>query len=126
MYNFIVEYVFRRKCLHSVAVVVLVRDQGVSRTGERYQLTCTVTKSDSNVPVILWRNSNGMTISNGSGISVGPVLSNGTFSTSLVILNPLSRTHEGNYTCQATVGAVIYSYTFPVTVTTSESITDTI
>ncbi len=102
------------------AVVVLVRAQGVARTGERYQLTCTVTENVGGAPVIAWMNSGGVIASNRSGIALGPVMTNSTASTSVLLFDPLTVGHEGNYTCQATLRAVNFSYTYSVAVVASK------
>ena len=102
------------------AVVVLVRAQGAARTGERYQLTCSVTRNDGTILDITWMNSGGLITSNGSGLSLGPQMINGITSSSVLQFNPLAVRHESNYTCQSTFRAMTYSYTFPVLVTASE------
>ena len=100
--------------------MVLVRAQGVARTGERYQLTCTVTENVEGAPTIAWMDSGGVIASNSSGITLGPVTTNGTISTSVLLFDPLTVGHGGNYTCQATLRAVNFSYTYSVAVVGSE------
>ena len=98
--------------------IVLVRAQGMARTGEMYQLTCTVTKHHSimNTPVISWLVSGELIISNGSGITLRPTMSNDTTSVSVIKFDPLTVMHGGDYSCQATVGVTNVSYTYPVSV----------
>lgn len=100
---------------------MLVRAQGTARTGERYQLTCTVTRNYGNVPTITWIDAGGQITSNSSRISLGPQVNNDIISSSVLLLNPLSVGDEGNYTCQANSGAEAFSYTYLVAVTASES-----
>lgn len=100
---------------------MLVRAQGTAGTGEEYQLTCTVTANDGSTPTITWTSSDVVITSNSSGMYVGPqMMTNGITSTSVLLFDPLSSEHQGNYTCQASVGEVVYSYTYLVTVTASE------
>ncbi len=103
-----------------VAVVVLIRAQGLARTGERYQLTCTVTKNDRSVPSINWMDLGGLITSDSSGMTLGPLMSNGTTSSSVLMFDPLAVQHGGNYTCQATFRSMTFSYTYSVVVATSE------
>lgn len=103
----------------NAAIVVLVRAQGVARTGQMYQLTCSITKDSSitDIPSISWIFGSVERIaSNGSGITLGPLMTNDTTSVSLLQFNPLSVTHEGDYTCEAVVGTTNISYTYSVTV----------
>lgn len=103
---------------HFTAIVVLVRAQGTARTGEMYQLTCTVTKDNSimSAPVISWLVSGEPLTTNGSGITLQPTVSNSTTSISVLQLDPLTVMHEGDYSCQAVVGTTNVSYTYPVAV----------
>ncbi len=81
---------------------MLVRAQGIATTGERYQLTCSVTKNSRDTISITWIDSLGSVISNGSGISLGLQIVNGTASVSTLVFDTLMVGHEGNYTCQLT------------------------
>ena len=105
-------------CSYHAATVVIVRAQGTARTGETYQLICTVTKdsSISDTPLITWVVSGQQITSNGSGITLGPLVTNGTTSSSMLQFDPLTVMHEGDYTCQAVVGATNVSYRYSVTV----------
>lgn len=94
----------------------------MARTGEQYQLTCTVTSSAGNVPSIVWMNSGEVIASNTSGTYLGMTVTNGITSSSVLLLTPLSVEHSGNYTCQATIVSMTYSYTYPVLVVASELI----
>ena len=105
--------------LMNTAVVVLVRAQGTAETGQRYQLTCTVTRNDGSVPVISWMNSGRLISSNMSGIFLGSLRTNGVMSSSELLFDPLILGHEGNYTCLAAFGATTFSYTYSVAVIAS-------
>ena len=98
--------------------MVLVHAQGVPRTGEMYQLICTVTKDQSVVdtPLISWVVSDVQLASNGSGITLRPSVDNTTTSSSVLEFDPLTVMHEGDYTCQAVVGTTNVSYTYTVSV----------
>ena len=98
--------------------MVLVRAQGVPRTGEMYQLTCTVTKDQSimDTPLISWVVSGAPLASNGSGITLRPSVANVTITSSVLEFDLLTVMHEGDYTCQAIVGTTNISYTYPVSV----------
>lgn len=96
--------------------MVLVRPRGMARTGDRYQLTCTVTTNDGNVSAISWRNSAELIASNSSRLYLGTLTTNGFTSTSVLAFDPLTVAHEDNYTCQAVVRAMTFSYMYPVIV----------
>ena len=103
------------------AFVVLVRTQDAASTGAEYQLTCTVTVNGGSVPTITWISSDVEITSNSSGMYVGSQMtSNEITSTSQLLFSPLSSEHQGNYTCQASLGEVSYSYTYLVIVIASE------
>lgn len=99
---------------------MLVRAQGVARTGETFQLTCSATRAQNttNLPTtITWIGPNGHVItSNGSGITLKPVEVNFTTTTSVLKFNPLAVVHKGDYSCLATIGTTQNSYTYTVTV----------
>lgn len=99
---------------------MLVRAQGLANSGERYQLTCSVTSNNGIAPMITWINSGLVLASNGSGLSLEPQITNGITSSSVLYFDPLSMGHDGNYTCQATLRAMSYSYTYTVIVIASE------
>lgn len=102
----------------NTAIVVLVRAQGMTRTGQTYQLMCTVTKDSSIVdtPVISWVVSGQRIASNGSGITLTPTVTNNTASVSQLQFEPLTVMHKGDYTCEAMVGITNISYTYSVIV----------
>lgn len=98
--------------------MVLVRAQGTARTGEMYQLTCTVTKDSSitDVPLINWVVSGEKITSNRSGITLISPVTNGTTSSSVLQFDQLTVLHEGDYACRAVVGTTNISYTYSVAV----------
>ena len=102
----------------NTAVVVLVRAQGVARTGQMYQLTCTVTKDNSmsDTPIISWIFSGERITSNESGITLIPTVTNDTTSVSRLQFEPVAVMHEGDYICQAVVGTTNISYTYSVAI----------
>ena len=67
-------------------------------------------------------NSDGLISSNGSGLFLGPLLTNNTTSSSVLLFDPLTLVHEGSYTCKATFRAMTISYTYSITVATSKSV----
>ena len=74
---------------------------GIPRSGETYNLTCTV---EANVPpTVQWLyTSNGTAVTNNSDITVGTQRT--TDSTTILTLsfNPLHTSHGGQYTCRST------------------------
>ena len=97
----------------------------MSRTGENFQLTCTVTNEGGITPTITWTNSGEIIATNTSDTYLGLTVTSGPTSTSVLLLNPLTVEHTGNYTCQAVIMGMTYSYTYPVVVTASKSISNT-
>ena len=69
-----------------------------------------------NTPLISWVVSGIQIASNGSGITLRPSVTNDTISSSVLEFDPLTVTHEGDYTCQAIVGTTNISYTYAVSV----------
>lgn len=102
----------------------------MARTGESYQLICTAANNAANAssnssvdfPTISWMLSGEAIVSNTSGTYLGQTTTNGTTnsSRSVLLLDPLSVEHNGNYTCQATLNSLVFSYTFSVEVATSK------
>ena len=104
---------------------MLVRADGMSRTGENFQLTCTVTSEGGITPTITWTNSGETIASNTSDTFLGLTVTSGPTSTSVLLINPLTVEHTGNYTCQTVIMGMTYSYTYPVIVTASKFISNT-
>lgn len=100
--------------------MIIVRAQGLSNTGESYTLTCTVTDSDGSSPIISWMTSDRNLVSNSTGLSSQPIITNGTSTVSVLLFNPLSFFHQNNYTCAVTVKDMTFVYTYPIYVGTSE------
>ena len=113
-------HVYNCNCCVCVAFALVVRPQGTPATGERYQLDCSVTWADGNVSTITWEKSGIPITSNGSGIFLGQQRTDGPTSTLVLLLHPLSTSHEGNYTCETVIETRTYSYTYPVVVTASK------
>ena len=100
--------------------MIVVRAQGQANTGERYNLTCTVTDNDGSFPIISWVTSDGSPVSNNSGLFLQPIMTIETSTISVVSFNPLSFMHQNSYTCAATVKDMTFAYTYPVKVNTSK------
>ena len=103
---------------HHAAVSVVVRSEGNAQTGETLDLNCFVTRDESitTSPTIVWLGIDGQSLSNGTGTRLFPLVVNGTVITSVLQFSPLSESHEGNYTCQASVNSTDIEYTFILTV----------
>jgi len=99
------------------ATVVLVRGEGTARTGERYQLKCSVY---SNVSTVVWIKSGQLITSNGSGIFLDPLTTDDNISSSVLIFDPLAVSHEGSYTCQTSQAGTTASYTYFLSVDKSK------
>ena len=98
---------------------MLVHAQGVTRTGETYQLTCSATRAENttNLPTtVTWIGPNGYINSNESGLTLNPLEINSTTTSSVLKLSPLAVVHKGDYTCLAAIGATQNSYTYTVIV----------
>ena len=106
------------------AIDVVVRTQGVARTGEGYQLTCIVTKDSSVVttPVINWVVSGQLFTSSRNGITLRPTVSNDTTSISVLQFNQLAVMHEGDYICQADLASSTSVYTYNLAVQSKSNI----
>ena len=89
---------------------------GVPTAEETYNLTCTV---EANVPLtVQWLySSNGTAVTNDSGITVGTPRNTNSTTNLTLSFNPLSTSHEGQYTCRSTTD------TPPSTVTAIRNVT---
>ena len=76
-------------------------DSGLPTSGGTYNLTCIV---EANVPpTVLWLySSDGTTVTNGSGITVGTQRTTGSTTILTLSFNPLHTSRGGQYTCQST------------------------
>ena len=105
-------------------VPISITPSGRNTAGEQYQLTCTFTSSLTNTPSISWLGPpNGKTLP-GVGGDTRMVKSSGSAHTSILQFDPLQSSHEGNYTCQVTVGTVTEMRSIQVSVETPVSMTD--
>ena len=87
------------------APVVDITPTGDSVAGSMYTLTCTVTVVENLVaePTVEWLDSKQYTVTSGSDITVGSVMSSGSSMSTLTLeFNPLHTSHGGQYTCRAT------------------------
>ena len=78
-------------------VTVLINDHGVNTAGEAYILECSVSGRNESI-AYQWMDKEGSPITNGGLISI----TNST-SASYLQFSPLSQSHRGNYTCNATI-----------------------
>ena len=82
-----------------------ITPSGINTAGEEYQLTCMFIGIVS-PPTFTWTGPpNGGSINSDTGM-VSDVMSSGSTHTSILQFDPLQSSHEGNYTCQVTVGTV--------------------
>lgn len=58
----------------------------------------------------------GQISSNGSGITLKPLVVNTTTTSSVLEFNPLAVVHEGEYLCEAAIGTTQNSYSYTITV----------
>ena len=108
----------------TTGIDVVVRAQGVARTGEVYRLTCIVTK-DSTVmtaPVINWVVSGQLFTASKNGITLRPTVSNDTTSISVLQFDQLTVMHEGDYICQAGLASTTSAYTYNLAVQSESNI----
>lgn len=90
-------------------VTVIINDHGgVNTAGEAYVLECSVSGMNESV-TYQWMDKEGSPIINGGLISI----TNST-SASYLQFSPLSQSHRGNYTCNATVTETTESISFYV------------
>ena len=84
---------------------IFITPSGINTTGEQYQLTCTV-NGTTTTPTFSWADRTNDRIMNTNTRMVSDVMSSGSTHTSILQFDPLQSSHEGNYTCQVTVGNV--------------------
>ena len=98
--------------LITCAVHIFITASGINTDGEHYELTCTIQSTDT--PTFSWTGPpNGGPLSSGNSDTrmVSDVMSSGSTHTSILQFDPLQSSHEGNYTCQVTVGAITIEMT---------------
>ena len=85
---------------------ISITPSGNSITGGQYQLTCTFITTSNSTTSFSWFGppNGGIFPSDNSDIRM--VMSSGSTHTSILQFDPLQSSHEGNYTCQVTVGNV--------------------
>lgn len=86
----------------SSVVSVTTSSQGIAIAGQRYTVSCTVTKQAALLvtPEITWINPNGVEV---SGQVNSSSAGNTTISSALLEFNPLMTSHNGLYTCQVSL-----------------------
>ena len=82
-----------------------IREEGVAIAGEMYSLICTTIEESEvhETPQIQWIGPNGAVVTSTTRITVGDTVTTGTTTTSSLVFDPLSISHDGDYTCQAYV-----------------------
>ena len=98
-------------------VAVFIAPSGTNTAGEQYRLTCRVQSTDT--PTFSWfgpPNGGPLPSDPDDTRMVSDVMSSGSTHTSILQFNPLNSSHEGNYTCQVTVGTVTEMRSFQVNV----------
>ena len=94
--------------LTTIIVVFSIAPSGTNSVGRQYQLTCTFIGS-IHTATFLWfgpPNDGTLPSDNSETRMVSDVMSSGSTHTSILQFDPLQSSHEGNYTCQVTVGTV--------------------
>ena len=88
--------------------VIISRGAVASITGQSYNLTCTVTlKNATGTPTVEWLDPNNNPLHSGSGITVGDTVPVNCFTyTTILQFTTLRTSHDGQYSCQATLGAI--------------------
>ena len=85
-------------------IVVSAVAEGISVVGQQYRVLCNVLFPEGivNPITVEWYDSEGL-ISNGSGITIGPILTSQSNLTSVLEFNPFRTAHGGRFSCRATV-----------------------
>ena len=98
--------------LSTDTLVVGITHSGSNTAGEQYILTCLASVDGTAVvPSFQWLGPDGTMVTTTDSLMI-----NGTPSASILQFDPLQSSHEGNYTCQATVGTVTEMRLFQVSV----------
>ena len=88
----------------TVILVVAITPSGSNTAGEQYTLTCSASTSvggTTDTPSFQWLGPDDMMVTTTDSLMI-----TATPSASILQFDPLQSSHEGNYTCQATVGTV--------------------
>ena len=88
--------------------ITISHDGGVFIAGQSYNLTCTVTLENViGIPIAEWLDPNNNTLHSSSDITVGDTVTvNCSTYTTTLQFTTLRTSHGGQYSCQATLGAV--------------------
>ena len=86
----------------TVNLVVAITPSGSNTVGEQYTLTCSASVGGTAVvPSFQWLGPDGTMVTTTDSLMITD-----TPSSSILQFDPLQSSHEGNYTCQVTVGTV--------------------
>ena len=90
------------------ALVVYIGTNGSSVAGNTFILICNAIKgiNITDSPELQWIGPDGFSILSGNAIAVGDTQTIGIMTTLTLQFSPLSVFHEGQYTCQASLGSV--------------------
>ena len=104
-------YTTNSHCLGTVVPTldtIISRGGATSTVGLSYNLTCTVTlKKITGTPTVKWLDPNNNPLHNSSNITVGNTVAvNCTTYTTTLQFTTLLTSYDGQYSCQATLGAV--------------------
>ena len=108
--------------------ISISHDGGPFIAGQSYNLTCTVTlENATGVPTVEWLDPNNNPLSSGSNITVGKTVAVNcsTYITTLYF-SSLYTSHGGQYSCQATLGAVNNTATTNITVLSKRALSLTL
>ena len=111
MLTCITQLLFLQHCLGTVIPtvdIIITHDGGPFITGQSYNLTCTVTlENTTGTPTVEWLDPNNNPRHSSSDITVGDTVrvNCSTYTTTLQFTT-LRTSHGGQYSCQATLGAV--------------------
>ena len=105
----------------SSAVSVNISSQGIAIAGQRYTVSCTLTKQTalSATPGITWIDPNGVEV---TGLVNSSNTGNTTVYSSLLEFNPLMTSHNGLYTCQVTLTSATLSLLLNSTATAAVTV----
>jgi len=81
--------------------IITISESGTGIAGDTFNVTCTVDVSMP--PDVQWIYPNGNTVTNSSGIIVGPPVTIGNITNLTLTFNPLVTSHRGQYTCHSEV-----------------------
>ena len=88
-------------CSPELLQIITISESGTGIAGDTFSVTCTVDVSMP--PDVQWIYPNGTTVTNSSGINMGPPVITGNITNLTLTFNPLLTSHGGQYTCQSQV-----------------------